>query len=96
MGKTPPKEPKPEEIETEPDAWERFEKAIGKIVPPKPRTAKRPKPKPAKASKDRLTELPRHAVPSVLADTAVLEKTPGNLGQAKGTGKLPEGEKSSV
>ena len=25
----------PEEIETEPDAWERFEKTIGKIVPPR-------------------------------------------------------------
>ncbi len=36
----PPKKPKPEEIETEPDAWERFEKTIAKIVPPK-----RPKPK---------------------------------------------------
>ncbi len=23
-------------VETEPDAWERFEKTIGKIVPPKP------------------------------------------------------------
>jgi hypothetical protein len=33
----PPKKPKPEEIETEPDAWERFEKTIGKIVPPKRR-----------------------------------------------------------
>ncbi len=34
----PPKKPKrekPEQIETEPDAWERFEKTIGKIVPPK-------------------------------------------------------------
>ncbi len=30
-----PKQPKPEEIETEPGAWERFEKTIGKIVPPK-------------------------------------------------------------
>ena len=29
------KSKKPEEIETEPDAWERFEKTIGKIVPPK-------------------------------------------------------------
>ena len=36
MAKKPPKKPKPEEIETEPDAWERFEKTIGKIVPPKP------------------------------------------------------------
>jgi len=32
-----PKKPKPEKIETEPDAWERFEKTIGKIVPPKRR-----------------------------------------------------------
>ncbi len=38
----PPKKTKPEEIETEPDAWERFEKTIGKIVPPK----QKPKPKP--------------------------------------------------
>lgn len=49
----PPKKPKPEEIETEPDAWERFEKTIGKIVPPKPSKpvkGKKPesKPKPAK------------------------------------------------
>ena len=34
------KREKPEQIETEPDAWERFEKTIGKIVPPR-----RPKPK---------------------------------------------------
>jgi hypothetical protein len=32
----------------------------------------------------------------VLAYTTVLEKTPGNLGQAKGIVKLPVGEKSSV
>ncbi len=50
----------------------------------------------AKTAKDRLTELPRCAVPSVLAGTAVLEKTPGNLGQAKGIVKLPISEKSSV
>ena len=42
-----------------------------------------------KATKHRLTELPRHAVPSVLAGTAVLENSPGNLGQAKGIIKLP-------
>ena len=36
----PPKKPKLEEIETEPDAWERFEKTIGKIVPPKRRSRK--------------------------------------------------------
>ena len=36
MAKPPKKKkPKPEEIETEPDAWERFTKTIGKIVPPK-------------------------------------------------------------
>ena len=41
-------------------------------------------------------ELPDHAMPPVLAGTDVLEKTPGNLGQAKGIVKLPIGEKSSV
>ena len=40
MAKKPSKKLKPEEIEIEPDAWERFEKTIGKIVPPR-----RPKPK---------------------------------------------------
>ncbi len=35
-------------------------------------------------------------MPPVLASTAVLEKTSGNLGQAKGIVKLPIGEKSSV
>ncbi len=40
MAKKPPKKSKPEEIETEPDAWERFEKTIGKIVPPKWRNSK--------------------------------------------------------
>jgi len=35
-------------------------------------------------------------MPPVLAGTAVLEKAPGNLGQAKGIVKLPVGEKSSV
>jgi hypothetical protein len=33
----PPKKPKPEEIETEPDAWERFQRTMDKIVPPKRR-----------------------------------------------------------
>ncbi len=41
MAKKSPKKPKPEEIETEPDAWERFEKTIGKIIPPKRRPANR-------------------------------------------------------
>ncbi len=50
---------------------------------------------PAKTAKHRLAELPDHAMPSVLAGTAVLEKIPGNPGQAKGIVKLPIGEKSS-
>ena len=29
----PPNKPKVEEIETEPDAWERFEKAVGRMFP---------------------------------------------------------------
>ena len=38
----PHKKPKPksEEIETDPDAWERIEKTIVKIVPPKRRPSK--------------------------------------------------------
>ncbi len=35
-------------------------------------------------------------MPPVLASTAVLEKTSGNLGQAKGIVKLPISEKSNV
>ena len=50
----------------------------------------------AKAPKYRLTELPRHAVPSVLAGTAILENIPGNLGQAKGIIKLPISEQPPV
>ena len=30
-----PKKPKPEEVETKPDAWERFERTMDKIAPPK-------------------------------------------------------------
>ena len=47
----------------------------------------------ADTSKHRLAELLRHAVPSVLAGTAVLENIPGNLGQAKGIVKLSISEK---
>ena len=43
-----------------------------------------------------LAKLPDHAMPSVLAGTAVVEKCLGNLGQAKGMVKFPVGEKSSV
>ena len=42
----------------------------------------------AKSSKYRLAKLTRHAVPSVLAGTVVLENISGNLGQAKGFVKL--------
>ena len=44
---------------------------------------------PAKTAKHRLAELPDHAMPSVLAGTAVLEKTPGNLGQAENIVPIP-------
>ncbi len=50
----------------------------------------------AKASKYRLTKLPRHAVPSVLAGAAVVENIPGGTGQAKGIVKLPIGEQTGV
>ena len=32
-----PKKPKPEEVETHPDGWDRFQKTMDKIVPPKRR-----------------------------------------------------------
>ena len=44
----------------------------------------------AKASKYRLTEQPRHAVPSVLAGTAIVESIPGSIGQAKSIVKFPD------
>ncbi len=53
----PPKKPKVEEIETEPDGWDRFTKAVKRMAPvkPKPRKAKlssarKPKKKPTGAS----------------------------------------------
>ena len=49
-----------------------------------------------KTAKHRLAELPDHAMPPVLAGTAVLENTPGNLGQAKGVVKLLVGEQSGI
>ena len=49
-----------------------------------------------KTAKEGLAELPDHAVPPVLAGTAILEMALGNLGQAKGTVKLPVGEQSGV
>ncbi len=50
----------------------------------------------AKTAKNGLAELPDHAMPPIPAGTVVLEKTPGNLGQAKGVVKLPVGEQSGV
>ncbi len=40
MPKSPKKPQKPKDVETEPDAWERFERGLKQAVPPK-----RPKPK---------------------------------------------------
>ena len=46
-----PKKPKLEDVEIEPDAWERFEKTIGKIVPPKrPKQKHTEKSEPKKAN----------------------------------------------
>ncbi len=39
----PPKRPKPEEIETEPDAWERFERAVDAVVKSGPKHRVTPK-----------------------------------------------------
>ncbi len=50
----------------------------------------------AEASKNGLAELPDHAMPPILASTAVLEKVAGNVSQAKGMVKLPVVEKSGV
>ena len=50
----------------------------------------------AKASKDRLTELPCHAMPPVLAGPAVLEMIAGNVSQAKSIVKLPVGKQPSI
>ena len=50
----------------------------------------------ANTAKHRLAKLPRHAVPSVLAGTAVLENIPSNFGQAKRVIKLSIGEKPTV
>jgi len=47
MAKKPSKKPKPEEIETDPGAWERFEHAVDAAVKsgPKPKQTDRPEPK---------------------------------------------------
>ena len=48
------------------------------------------------ATKHRLTELSRHAMPSVLTGTAVSENIPGNLGEARSIVKLPISEQPGV
>ncbi len=50
----------------------------------------------SKTAKNGLAKLPDHAMPPVLAGTAVLEKSCSNLGQAKSIVKLSIGEQSSV
>ena len=50
----------------------------------------------AKPAKDRLTELPRHAVPSVLACTVVAENIPGHLGKFESVIEFSIGKKTSV
>jgi hypothetical protein len=51
---------------------------------------------PAKASENGLAGLPDHAMPSVPAGPAVLEKTPGNVGQAKGIIQFPVRQQPGV
>ncbi len=49
----PPKKPKAEEIETKPDGWDRFTKAVKRMAPPKPHKKDRRKQKPdSKTIKD--------------------------------------------
>ena len=50
----------------------------------------------ADTSKQRLAELSRHAVPSVLAGTDIVKHVSGNLAQAKGIIKLSIGEKPAI
>ena len=50
----------------------------------------------ADTSKQRLAELLRHAVPSVLASTDIVKHVSGNLAQAKGIIKLSIGEKPAI
>lgn len=45
-----PKSEKPEDVETHPDSWDRFQKTMDKIVPPK---RKRSDEKPAKDSNNK-------------------------------------------
>ena len=48
------------------------------------------------APENGLAKLTRHAVPSVLAGTAILENTLGHLSQAEGIVKLPVGEQPGI
>jgi hypothetical protein len=50
----------------------------------------------ANTPKQRLAELTRHAVPSFLAATAIMENLPGNLGQAENIIKPPISEQPGV
>ena len=50
----------------------------------------------ANTSKHRLAKLPRHAMPSVLAGTAIVENISGGIGQAKSIIKLPIRQQPAV
>ena len=53
MAKKPPKKPKPEEIETDPGGWERFEHAVDAAVKSGPKhRSKSATPKPHKEKSD--------------------------------------------
>ena len=63
MAKKPSKKSKPEEIEAEPDEWERFKRTIGRMVPAR-RTAqlsKAPKKRPKKGGSRRPSSKPTSA-----------------------------------
>ncbi len=52
MKRSEASKPSTEELELHPDAWERFEKAVDKVMKVKPkRRAATPAPKPAKSSR---------------------------------------------
>jgi hypothetical protein len=63
MAKKPPKKSKPEEIETEPDEWERFKRTIARMAPArrKAKLSKVSKERPKKGSSRRPSSKPTSA-----------------------------------
>ncbi len=55
----PPKKPKPEEVETDPGAWERFEHAVDAAVKSGPKHRTPPKPKHVKRGESRNRDGPK-------------------------------------